>query len=101
MPEYERLKAEDLNDEGCLRLIEAIVGSAADEWRNCRLALALEPNDRRNREHMDYLEKFFRSEYFHDLTNLDGESVLKKLESDWVANRKMKVSAILRGGGCR
>lgn len=98
-----RLKLEDLNDEGCIRLIEAIVRDAAREWRNCRLSIVLQPNDPKPREHMKRLEEWFRSPYFHGLTNLDGDAILEKLEADWVERRKMKISGLMRNmnGGFR
>lgn len=96
---YERIKAENLSDEGCLNLLEAIVGSAADEWRECRLQVVLNPNDKFAREHLKNTERFFLSDYFHELTNLDGRSVLKQLESDWIAERRMQVSAVRRAEG--
>lgn len=84
---HKRERLRDLNNEGCIHLIAAIVADTAREWRECREMIARNADSKRDKEHMKRIEAFIRSEYFNNMTNLNGEDVLRKLEADFIDNR--------------
>lgn len=80
IPENEpRLTAEQLSDEGCFRLIEAICVDAAKEYVLARIAYKKNPTDAETVRHYELSRKFFLSDYFRALTNLDGKAILERL----------------------
>ena len=67
-------KSKDLYTDGVVELIGNVVTSAAKDYRYA-LKKGLE---NRKKE----CERFFLSEYFHVLTNLDGQAVIDKIRRD-------------------
>ena len=84
---HKRERLRDLNNEGCINVIAAVVAETAREWRECRQMIALNADPERDKKHMKHIEAFIRSEYFYDLTNLNGEDILRKLEAEFIDNR--------------
>ena len=68
----------DLDDEGCLKLIEAIVRLAAEDW----FWAARHPGGRSARARLKEAEAFFRSGYFRRLTGFRGEDVMAILRKE-------------------
>lgn len=68
-----------MTNTGAEALMHAIVRVACSDWKKAVCKLKKEPDneiaDAKKRE----CERFFRSEYFHDLTGITGKEILKKL----------------------
>lgn len=64
-----------ISDKGAENLVEAIVRQAAKDYRAVRYS-----KDEDDLYEKKKLEKFFLSGWFHLLTGLDGELVLKRLQ---------------------
>ena len=58
-----------ISDEGYLAIVKAIVSRASDDVTRYK------PNTRIHQE----AATFFKSEYFHNLTGLDGQAILRDL----------------------
>lgn len=65
------------NRSACERLTTAIIAQAADDYRRCLLADSKIPSSMQ-----DDCERFFRSEWFKVLTNIDGEWLMKRLRNE-------------------
>ena len=61
-----------LDEEGCLRLAEALVKLAVEDYLRARRCLPC----RSARERIREIEDFFLSEHFRCLTGLDGRTIL-------------------------
>ena len=72
----------ELNDTGCIRLIEAIVRRAAEDYLRARQRLPGRKAAARVRE----TTAFFRSDYFRRLTGVQGDILLRKIREE--AKRK-------------
>ena len=62
-----------LNEEGCLRLAEALVRLAAEDYLRAWRCLPC----RSARKRIGEIEEFFLSEHFTGLTGLDGRAILR------------------------
>ena len=79
-----RLTIDKLNDEGCLNMLKHFLKSLSREFTQTFASLLNNPNNEDVRSHYDYLRELITSEYFHELTNLDGRSIVKRLESNYL-----------------
>ena len=66
-------KAAPLSEEGCLRLAEALVRLAAEDYLRAWRCLPC----RSARKRIGEIEEFFLSEHFTGLTGLDGRAILR------------------------
>ncbi len=73
--------ADDLNLDGCIALVEAIIKDAAQEYICARREYKKNPFDKDAKKHYEQSRRFFLSEYFFNLTDLDGKAVLEKLDA--------------------
>ena len=64
-------------------LANAIVEQAAKDYRWARTALGKEPLNIKAMAMRRDTERFFRSAWFGELTSLDGEWLLEKLEGEF------------------
>lgn len=71
---YKRITFEELDDEGVLQLAGAIAHEAVEDYK-----LAWKQNYQIS---IDSCEKFFRSEYFHVLTGLSGDAIIRQARRD-------------------
>lgn len=78
----ETLKAEDLNDEGCIRLAQEILSGAAEDYIQARRELVKNPMDKMAVEHFRVCQRFYKSDYFEALSmgQIDGETAMKELD---------------------
>ena len=67
----------------CEVLANAIVEQAAKDYRWARAALAKDPENGSAAQMRSDTERFFRSAWFGQLTSLDGEWLLEKLEGEF------------------
>mgnify|MGYP001002782239 FL=1 len=66
------------------KLANAIIIQAAKDYRNTRKKLKKNRKNEEAKLMVEDLERFFRSDYFAALTDLDGPALLTKLEEEWL-----------------
>lgn len=71
------------NRQGLYNLIEAMVKKAVEDWKDAMIVLSTNPDSLSAQNRQADTERFFLSEYFYGLTNIDGERVLNKLREDF------------------
>lgn len=77
-------KAEDLNTEGCIQLVNAIVTRAKLDYMRTK------PGTKARQE----VEEFFTGGMFDRLTGLDGEEALMMLRNNYYRNKRIKIKRI-------
>ena len=78
------MKAEDLNTEGCIQLVNAIVTRAKLDYMRTK------PGTTARQE----VEDFFTGGMFDRLTGLDGEEALAILRSNYYKNKRIKMKRV-------
>ena len=63
-------------------LANAIIEQAVKDYRKLLYALQLNKNNRSARASKTHLEKFFQSEWFRTLTNVNGTVLISKLKEE-------------------
>lgn len=76
---YHRLTMDDLNQTGCLNLLTAFVKDVGMEYRSALV------NYRNNKskdasEHLKKIRSYIASDYFSQLTTLDGTALISSLD---------------------
>lgn len=66
-------------DEAYSRLANAIVLQAVKDWRAARRKLKKKSHNESARIELESCERFFRSDLFRELTDVDGGVILRKL----------------------
>lgn len=82
---------EKLNDDGCHALVTAIVKQAKSDYLFGLKLMEKNKDGKAGREAVKDLRKFFRSNWFALLTNLDGEEAIKAIEREFKEKRKKKL----------
>lgn len=77
----DRLTEERLNDYGCVNLLCFMLKRMAREFKHSYLGYLLDPSDIKAYFQYSQVRNEFLSEYFHDLTNLNGKKIVEKLEA--------------------
>lgn len=68
---------------GYEELANAIILQAVKDYRESLRLLSMNPNDKSAKRDQRNIERFFRSEWFSILTDLNGELLLKKLKEEF------------------
>lgn len=76
-----RLTIDKLNEEGCLKLLEAFLAYTAEEYTMALCNWLKNKGNKDNYKHYLNLRDFFLSDYFANLTNLDGEAIVSRLDA--------------------
>ena len=63
-------------------LANAIVLQAVKDWRKAVKTLKKRPRYETTKQMRDECERFFRSEWFEELTSVDGSVILRKLKQE-------------------
>ena len=63
-------------------LANAIVLQAVKDFRTALKALAANPRNRKALADKEDAERFFRSQWFTELTSIDGEKLMRSLEKE-------------------
>ena len=63
-------------------LAGAIVMQAVKDWRKAVKTLKKRPRYEAAKQMRDECERFFRSEWFEELTSVDGSVILRKLKQE-------------------
>ena len=80
--ENTKAKAEDLDDTGCRRLMLAIVKSAVKEYRSDLVLRRYHGETDLLNGKIVSLEKFFLSDWFYELTEMDGHRIINSIRRD-------------------
>ena len=64
------------------KLANAIVIQAAKDYRTAERKLKRNPRNQLAKAEADSIERFFRSDWYKCLTEVDGEMVLRKLREE-------------------
>lgn len=67
-----------------VKLANAIIIQAAKDYRNARKKLKKNRKNEEAKLMVEDLERFFCSDYFAALSDLDGQALLTKLEEEWL-----------------
>ena len=80
------MRAEDMNTDGCIRLVSEILSGAAQDLASVAVRAANCPF-KENLEHLRQCRAFYASDWFVALSNgmADGPSVAKKIEREALA----------------
>ena len=68
--------------DGYEELANAIVLQAVKDWRKAVKTLKKRPRYEAAKQMRDDCERFFRSEWFEELTSVDGSVILRKLKQE-------------------
>lgn len=79
---YERLTPDDICEQGMQNLTEAIVKRAADDWQEAVKAQKRGNTVQCHSRTRAECERFFLSDWFYELTGLNGRVVLKMLKKE-------------------
>lgn len=71
---------EHIDNKGLTNLICGIVKTAVDDWKKAKRRLRKCPTSEMAQGIVVDCETFFKSEYFFNLTGMDGSEFLKRLE---------------------
>ena len=66
-------------------LANAIILQAVEDYRKVLRTLSLYPHDRDTRSEKQSVTRFFRSDWFKVLTNLDPETLIERLNKEVAA----------------
>lgn len=86
----------NLDDQGCNRLVRAIVTRAVQDWRIARRRLRKYPNNEVQKEIMADCERFFMSAYFTNLTGMDGKEFMARLNEQMAIEERNKIPMKVR-----
>ena len=76
----ERLTIDRLNDDGCIALLERFLRVLSKDYTQAYINFLNFPHSPDVREHYCVLKDLITSQYFNDLTNLDGQVISEGLE---------------------
>lgn len=79
---YKRLTIDDISDEGCMNLFEALLQEIGTEYRLCAIQYKEHPEVEGSKEHYEKCREYILSDFFHDLTGLDGDSIVKSFDRE-------------------
>ena len=68
--------------DGYEELANAIVLQAVKDWRKAVKTLKKKPRKESAKQMKEECERFFRSEWFEELTSVDGSVILRKLKQE-------------------
>lgn len=76
------LEPDQLNTDGCVKLVSVILQEAAEDYMRTRRILNHDPTDRNALGHMANVKQFYRSKLFKALSAglVDGEAAMRELD---------------------
>ena len=74
------IKRADMENSGWRKLADAIIVQTANDYRRLQRRLARQPNDHNLKSNQTSIERFFRSDWFNILCDLDGTECIRKLK---------------------
>ena len=78
------MTAQDLNSDGCVALVAAVLAAAAEEFRYARFCVRNQPFDVDSYQHYLNCRDFWTSQYFRRLTGglVNGRAILERLDME-------------------
>lgn len=80
-------------------LANAIVYQAAEDYRTTCDILKIKPNDKDAAREQRKILKFFRSEWFTYLTNLDPEALIERLDKEYAPKPRLTNVTLMNTSG--
>ena len=75
-------------------LANAIVLQAVKDYRSAKAMQRIDPKDYSARGRIGVIRKFFRSDWFRTLTDIDGEWLIRKLDEEAAHDNKGVIAII-------
>lgn len=75
-----RLTYDQLNDSGCMLMVCAVLSEMTAEFKQAYRRFLANEKDREARDAFFSIRQEFLSDYFHNLTHLDGQYIVRKLQ---------------------
>ena len=88
--EYKRLTIDQINNAGCLNLIEAFVEDIGKEYRAALINYKNNKNIH-TREHFNKIRSYISSGFFSALTGLDGQAVLASMDRHYSQKKTITI----------
>ena len=79
-----------MNDDCCENMVQAIVFQAIWDLQNSTKKLKKNPNNYQAQKQKKDCERFFNSAWFETMTGCDGSSILHRLETEEIKQKKQK-----------
>lgn len=64
-------------------LANAVVVTAVEDYRKVLKKYSRNPDSRSAKEAVDFLERFFRSQWYSVLTSVEGEFLMRKIRAEY------------------
>lgn len=93
-----RLKAEDLNNEGCLNLAVCIIEGINDEVRNICKDIYHRPNDKNVLNEYRSIRNVIASDYYDGISMWHSKEALANFDAKFETARKKGLERIRRKG---
>lgn len=81
MEKVQRLTIDQLSDRGCLNVLCAMLKILSNDFTSAYTEFLKDPSDIIQKRQYFKCRHFFVSDYFRNLTNLDGRKIVEQLES--------------------
>ena len=78
---HDRLTADRLNINGCFNILCELLGCMAEEFRFAYRNYLNDQSDIEAYIQYEQIKDEFKSDYFHKLTSLNGNMIVRRLES--------------------
>jgi len=76
-----RLTVEKLNDRGCINMLCVMVKHMRRDFVDSYCSYLVNPSSPKLERQYNDIKEEFQSDYFKDLTGMDGKWIVKKLEA--------------------
>ena len=86
-----KTKEEILYDEGCNKLVDAVVELAVKDYYSALKAVHKNPHDMEARFRLNEVKSFFLSDWFFTLTEGDGRIFIEKIEKMFKEKNKCEL----------
>ena len=74
---------DERGSEGYIRLGNAVVKTAVNDYRKCLLVSKKHPFDERTQNELERIEKFFHSRLYGVITTLDPDTLIRKIREEY------------------
>ena len=83
MSNYKRLTIDRLNEDGCINMLSYFLKNMSEEFQASYFSYLRDKKNKDALKHYTRMREFYLSDYFTQLTNLDGRMVLQQLEKSY------------------
>lgn len=78
-----KYQIDERGSEGYIRLGNAIVEKAADDYRDCLAKIRLYPTDEKANDEARMIEMFFHSRLYGAITSIDPDMLIRKIREEY------------------